>query len=204
MFSPVASGIFAFRNVGKVENGEVGRAPVVVGQFAGVMKEISKYDNTIAMGAKNALNVFKDIAGDSKALQCTGKVVNFFSNNINPLIVASSVLKVANAEDKELVFREELGSLGFMFLGESLVAKNYDKIANSKTVTEALETASKSKAFSSIFKTIAKNNWGGKIGSIIKGLAFVTGSIGSSCLGLELTRSLLKRTDRYGYAYMEG
>ena len=61
---------------------------------------------------------------------------------------------------------------------------------------------SKSKTFEPIFKTIAKRKWGGKIGSIIKGLAFVSASIGSSCLGLEATKSLLKKTDRYGYAYV--
>ena len=202
MFSPVASGIFAFRNVGKVENGEVGRAPVVVGQFAGVLKEISKYDKTIGIGAKNALSVFKDIAGDSKALKYGGKAVEFMSNNINPLICVSSVIKIANSNDKELTFREELGSLGCMFLGEHLVSKNYDKIANSKTVTDAIGKMSKSKTFEPIFKTIAKRKWGGKIGSIIKGLAFVSASIGSSCLGLEATKSLLKKTDRYGYAYV--
>jgi len=149
------------------------------------------------------LNVFQDIAGESKAMKCAGKAVEFFSNNINPLICVSSVIKVANAEDKELVFREELGSLGCMFAGEAFVAKNYDKIANSKTVTDAIEKLSKTKTFSPMFKEIAKRNWGGKIGSIIKGLAFVTGSIGSSCIGLELTKSLLKNTDRYGYAYMD-
>jgi len=202
MFSPVASGIFAIRNVGKVENGEVGRAPVVVGQFAGVMKEISKYDKTIGVGAKNALSIFKDIAGDSKALKYGGKAVEFMSNNINPLICVSSVIKVANAKDKELAFREELGSLGCMFLGEHLVSKNYDKIANSKTVTNAISKMSKSKTLEPIFKAIAKRNWGGKIGSIIKGLTFVTASIGSSYLGLEATKSLLKNTDRYGYAYV--
>lgn len=202
MFSPVASGIFAFRNVGKVENGEIGRAPVVVGQFAGVMKEISRYDKTICVGAKNALNVFKDIAGDSKALKYGGKAVEFLSNNINPLICASSVLKIATSNDKELTFREELGSLGCMFAGEALVSKNYDKIANSKTVTNAITKMSKSKTFAPIFKAIAKRNWGGKIGSIIKGLTFVTASIGSSMIGLEATKSLLKNTDRFGYAYM--
>lgn len=202
MFSPVASGIFAIRNVGKVENGELGRAPVVVGQFAGVMKEISKYDKTIGVGAKNALSVFKDIAGDSKALKYGGKAVEFMSNNINPLICASSVIKIANSQDKELTFREELGSLGTMFLCENLVAKNYDKLANSKTVTDTISKMSKSKTFEPIFKMIAKRNWGGKVGSIIKGLTFVTASIGGSMIGLEATKSLLKNTDRFGYAYM--
>ena len=49
-----------------------------------------------------------------------------------------------------------------------------------------------------VFETIAKHKWGGKIGAIIKGLTFVSVSIGSSCLGLELTKSLMKTMDKNG------
>lgn len=199
MFSPVASGIFAFRNIGKTENGEIGRAPVAIGQINGVIKEIGKYDKTIAMGTKNAVEILRDVAGkDSSVLKYAGKTVEFLSNNVNPLICASSALKVAMSDDKERTLKEEIGSLGFMFAGEHLISKNYDKIANSKTVTSTIDSMSKSKVFKPIFKAIEKNNWGGKIGSIIKGLTFVTASIGSSCAGLELTKSLLKTTDKNG------
>lgn len=198
MFSPVASGIFAFRNIGKTENGEIGRAPVAVGQVAGVLKEIGKYDKTIAMGTKNAVQILQDVAGDSKALKYAGKTVEFLSNNINPLICASSVVKVAMSDDKEKTFKEELGSLGFMFAGEHLISKNYEKLATSKTVQNTLEKMSKSGVFKPMFESITKHKWGGKIGAIIKGLTFVTVSIGSSCVGLELTKSLLKTTDKNG------
>lgn len=198
MFSPVASGVFAFRNIGKTENGEIGRAPVAVGQIAGVWKEIGRYDKTIAMGTKNALNILREVAGDSKTLKYAGKTIEFLSNNVNPLICASSVVKVAMSDDKDRTLKEEIGSLGFMFAGEHLISKNYDKIANSKTVTNTLDKMSKSSIFKNMFKTIAKKNWGGKIGSIIKGLSFVTVSIGSSCVGLGLTKSLLKTTDKDG------
>ncbi len=198
MFSPVASTVFAFRNIGKTENGEIGRAPVAVGQVAGVIKEIGKYDKTIAMGTKNALNILQEVAGDSKALKYAGKTVEFFSNNINPLICASSVVKVAMSDDKEKTFKEELGSLSFMFAGETLVSKNYDKIANSKEVTSALKKMSDSDLFKPMFEAIAKRNWGGKIASIIKGLTFVTASIGSSCIGLAATKSLMKTLDKDG------
>lgn len=199
MFSPVASGIFAFRNIGKTENGEIGRAPVAVGQVAGIWKEIGKYDKTIAMGTKNAINILQDVVGsESKALKYAGKTIEFLSNNINPLICASSVVKVAMSDDKEKTFKEELGSLAFMFTGEHLISKNYEKLATSKTVQNAIEKMSKSSMFKPVFETIAKNNWSGKIGAIIKGLTFVTVSIGSSCVGLELTKSLLKTTDKNG------
>ncbi len=198
MFSPVASGIFAFRNVGKVENGEIGRAPVAVGQVTGLIKEIGRYDKTIAMGTKNAVEILREVAGDTKALKYAGKTVEFLSNNVNPLICASSVIKVAMSEDKDKTLKEEIGSLGFMFAGEKLMAQNYDKMAKSKFVTESIEKMSKTKLLEPMFKAIAKRNWGGKIGAIIKGVSFVTVSIGSSCLGLELTKSLLKTTDKNG------
>lgn len=198
MFSPIASGIFAFRNIGKTENGEIGRAPVAVGQVAGVLKEIGKYDKTIAMGTKNAVQILQEVAGDSKALRYAGKTVEFLSNNINPLICASSVVKVAMSDDKERTFKEELGSLGFMFAGEHLISKNYEKLATSKTVQNTIEKMSKSDVLKPLFESIAKHKWGGKIGAIIKGLTFVTVSIGSSCVGLELTKSLLKTTDKNG------
>lgn len=198
MFSPVASGIFAFRNVGKTESGEIGRAPVAVGQFAGVIKEIGKYDKTIAIGTKNAMQILQDVAGDSRALRYAGKTVDFLSNHINPLICVSSGIKVAMSDDKEKTFKEEAGSLAFMFAGETLISKNYDKIANSKTVTEAIGKMSKSSLFKPMFKSIEKNHWGGKVGAIIKGLTFVTVSIGSSNIGLDITKSLLKTTDKNG------
>lgn len=198
MFSPVASGIFAFRNIGKTENGEIGRAPVAVGQITGVLKEIGKYDKTIALGTKNAVQILRDVAGDSSALKYAGKTVEFLSNNVNPLICASSAIKIAMSDDKEQTLKEEIGSLGCMFAGEHLISKNYDKIANSKTVTETIEKLSKSKYLKPMFESIEKHNWGGKIGAIIKGLSFVTVSIGSSCVGLELTKSLLKTKDKNG------
>lgn len=203
MFSPVASGVFAFRNIGKTENGEIGRAPVAVGQVAGIIKEIGKYDKTIAIGTKNALNVLRDVAGDSKALKYAGKTVEFLSNNINPLICVSSVVKVAMSEDKERTLKEEIGSLGCMFAAEYAVSKNYDKIANSQAVKTTVKKISDSNIFKPLFKTIAKNNWGGKVGSIIKGLTFVTASIGASCIGLEATKSFLKATDGSGKEYMK-
>ena len=203
MFSPVASGVFAFRNIGKTENGEIGRAPVAVGQVAGLIKEIGRYDKTIAMGTKNALNVLRDVAGDSKALKYAGKTVEFLSNNINPLICVSSVVKVAMSENKEQTLKEEIGSLGCMFAAEYAVSKNYDKIANSQAVKNTVKKMSETSIFKPIFKTIAKHNWGGKVGSIIKGLTFVTASIGASCVGLELTRSFLKSVDGNGKEYMK-
>jgi len=187
MFSPVASCVFAFRNVNKTENGEIGRAPVAVGQFTGLIKEIAKYDKAIGMGAKNAVSIFKEIAGDTKAFRYAGNTLEFLSNNVNPLICASSALKVAMAkdEDKDRVLLEQLGMLGFMFTGENLVSKNYDKVINSKAIKP-------------LMSKITKGAHGGKIAAIIKGLTFLTASIGCSNIGSGLVKSCLKTKDKDG------
>ena len=205
MFSPVASGIFAFRNIGKTENGEIGRAPVALGQVTGVIKEIGKYDKSIAIGTKNTIEIFKEIAGNSKTFNYAGKSLEFLSGNINPLICASSALKVALADekDKDRILLEEAGMLSFMFLGEGTISKNYSKIENSQLVKKGLKKLSKTETLKPLFEKIATKNWGGKIASIIKGLTFVTVSITSSNFGEDLTKSLLKKTDTFGNQYLE-
>ena len=100
MFSPVASTIFAFRNAEKTKNGDVGRSVVTVGQGVGVLKEVAKYDNIFAAGAKGALDAFNSMAKENKALNYAGKCLKFTADNVNPLICASGVLKVAMSDDK--------------------------------------------------------------------------------------------------------
>ena len=41
MFSAVASGIFAARNVDKTRDGDVGRSAVALGQTAGLVQEVA-------------------------------------------------------------------------------------------------------------------------------------------------------------------
>ena len=93
MFSAVASGIFAVRNAKKTENGEVGRSAVTLGQTAGVVQEVAKYDGTIAKTARSACSVFSDLAKENKAFEYAGKVTKFAVNNVNPLICVSGVIK---------------------------------------------------------------------------------------------------------------
>lgn len=80
MFSAVASGIFAVRNADKTKNGEVGRSVVTLGQTAGVVQEIAKYDNVFANTARSAVSVFSDLAKQNKAFEYAGKVTQFAVN----------------------------------------------------------------------------------------------------------------------------
>lgn len=204
MFSPVSSTIFAFRNVDKTSNGDLGRAPVAAGQITSIFKEIAKYDKAIAIGAKNSMDIARDIIGKD-TLKTTGKVLDFFSRNVNPLICVSSGIKVLTADDKDKdkVLLEEGGMLGAMFAAEHTVSKNYDKVVNSETVQKTIQKASESKIFKPVFETIAKHNWGSKVGTIVKGVTFATASIGCSTAGRNIMQSLLKNTDNSGVQYMK-
>lgn len=100
MFSAVASGIFAVRNADKTKHGEVGRSAVTLGQTAGLVQEIAKYDGLAANAARSTLSVFSDLAKQNKMFDYAGKVTKFAVNNVNPLICASGVIKTAMSDDK--------------------------------------------------------------------------------------------------------
>lgn len=183
MFSAVASGIFAVRNVNKTENGEVGRSAVALGQTAGVVQEIAKYDGAIANSARCAVSVFSDLAKENKAFEYAGKFTKFAVNNVNPLICASGAIKTAMSDDKVKTGITEAMALGAMFAGEGLTKRYYEKAINSDTCKSAIEKLSKTKGLNKIFEYLSKNKLNGKTGAIIKGLSFITASIASYNIG---------------------
>ena len=75
MFSPIASCIFACRNVDKTKNGDVGRSTVALGQTAGLLQEVSKYDGLAANSARSALSVFSKLASQNEFLS-TGVTID--------------------------------------------------------------------------------------------------------------------------------
>ncbi len=195
MFSAVASGIFAVRNADKTKNGEVGRSVVTLGQTAGVVQEIAKYDNVFANTARSAVSVFSDLAKQNKAFEYAGKVTQFAVNNVNPLICASGVVKTAMAEDKVKTGIIEAAALSAMFAGEGLIKLNYDKIASSQSVKDAGVKLSKTKVFKPVFEYLSKNKMGGKVGTIVKGLAFVGGSMTSYAIGQKYGEKMANRVE---------
>ncbi len=186
MFSAVASTIFAVRNVNKTQNGEVGRGTVALGQTAGVIQEIAKYDNIVSNTARSALSVFSDLAKEHKAFEYAGKFTKFAVDNVNPLICVSGVIKTMTSDDKLKTGITEAAALSAMFTGESLVKKNYDKVVNSSAFKNSLNKVSKNKYAKPIFEYLEKHNLKGKAGLIIKGLFFVSASIGSYSIGQKL------------------
>ena len=193
MFSPVASAIFTIRNIDKTENGEIGRAPVALGQAVGVLGEISKYDNAIAVSAKNVLSVFSDLSKENRFMNYAGKFAKFASDNVNPLIALSGGVKVLMSDDKQSTAITEAAALSTMFGGEALVKKHYDKILNSTVIQNGLKKAASTKYLKPIFEFIESKKWGGATGAVIKGLLFFAGSMTS----YEVGHAIGKKTAKY-------
>lgn len=173
MFSPVATGLFCLRNGDKTASGDFGRLPVTVGQGAAVLKAGAEYNNPVSKGIKTFLDTSETIAKSDKFYRGLSKTVKFAADHVNPLIVASSGLKVALAdkdERKDTIIKET-GCLSAMFLGEGLMKKHMDKI-------------------------LVKLPVGKKWLPIIKGVAFVAGSIGSSTLGYKAGEIAAKYWDK--------
>lgn len=186
-FSPVSTGIFAFRNVDKAEHGDKGRGVVAGFQTLNfgndVASNILKYDNGIAKTARSAVSVFSDMAKESKAIDYAGKALKWGCDNVNPLICASGALKVATSDDKVQAGITEAAALSTMFAGENFVKANYDKAANSKYVKEVAKAAKETEALKPIFEYVAKHKLGGKADTFIKGLVLVGASITSYSIG---------------------
>ena len=152
MFSPVASCIFACRNVDKTKNGDVGRSAVAAGQAAGLVQEVSKYDGLVANSARSALSVFSNLAKENKAFEYATKAVKFAADNVNPLICASGVVKTAMSDDKIGTGVTEATALTAMFAGEGMIKKYYDKAVNSSSVKNGIKNLSKNKIMKPVFE----------------------------------------------------
>lgn len=183
MGNPISGLIFTCRSADKTQKGDIGRAPVTVGQFSNLCSEIAKFDNAIGAGAKSASSVFCELAKENKAFEYIGKGVKFASNNVNPLICASSVLKVATSDDKTKTAIVETGALSGMFLGEGLMKIHLDDFINDKTIHKQLTNIQNKGIFKTLADKILKSKAEGKIATILKGLIFVAGSIASYNVG---------------------
>lgn len=186
MFSPVASTIFAFRNADKTRNGDVGRSVVTVGQGVGVLKEVAKYDNIFAAGAKGALDAFNSVAKNNKALDYAGKCLKFTADNVNPLICASGVLKVAMSDDKVHDGIVEMAALTGMFAGEAMMKDNFNNIFSETSFKNLAQKASNKNIMKKLADYILNSKYAGTAANIMKGIVFVAGSMTSYFLAQHL------------------
>lgn len=161
MYSGVATGIFAIRNAGKTNNGDLGRLPVTVVQTASVVKAGSQYNNIFTKPAQKVMKTFDEMAKSDKVFNGMSKIVKFASDHVNHLIVGSSIIKVFASDDKQSTFISESGNILGMILGEGWMKVHLDGV-------------------------LAKANIKGKWAPVIRGLAFVAGSITASSIGQKI------------------
>ena len=190
MFSPVASGIFTFRNIDKTANGDIGRGAVAYGQAAGVLQEAAKSTGVVGNAARSTVSVFSKMAKQHKAFEYAGKITKFAVDHVNPLICVAGAYKTLKSDDKIKTGITEACALGTMFAGEALVKQNYDLIVKSNTCQNILKKASDTKLLKPVFDYLKKNNLSGKAGSIIKGITFVLASIGCYTIGQKMGENL--------------
>lgn len=171
MGNPVSSVIFAYRNVGKTERGEIGRAPVAAAQSinvaSSIFNKLIKCNKAIAQTADVVIENVEKLSSKSKLVRYPLKCAKWATQNVNPLICASGVLKVAKSDDKTTTAVKEVAALSTMFAGEGIAKKVLPKM-------------------------LTKLHFTGKTAAVLNGLLFVGASIGSYSIGEHLGDDLAK------------
>jgi len=176
--SAITSLGFSARNVDKaVRKDEIPRGLIAVGQVGNAVNSIMALDNAIGKSAKTAVDILEKYSKQEKLLSYAGQGVKFISDHINPLLCISAGIKVLRSDDKETALVQETAAMSAMFAGEALMKKHMDKIVKVEGIDKI---ADKVVAYSS--KTKAR----GVIPSVIKGTAFVAGSILASTIGRQV------------------
>lgn len=173
-YSPFATYGFVGTNYNKVSNGDWTRYPVLGGQLAnGVeysMGKCAEKSSIFARSLNSAKTKLSALANNSKIFKGIEKTVKFTQNNINPLIVASGITKVALAEkeDREKTIFSEGGMIAGMFAGEGWMKKHLEKKVLSKLPVDK------------------------KWAPVAKGVLFVTGSLTASAIGQKAGETTFK------------
>lgn len=172
-FSDVATVGFVFRNGQKVNNGDASRIPVLAGQVVNAVKAGAESGKPLfATPCQAIINTTGEVAKADPLFNGLCKSVNWASRYVNPLIAASSGLKVvlAKKEDRTKTLITESGCLGGMFLAEGWMKKNLVGILDKLPISA-------------------------KWKPIVKGLTFIAGSIGFSTLGAKIGKYIADRAD---------
>lgn len=176
-FSPVATYAFVGTNYNKVANGDWTRYPVLSGQCINAAEStaqtIAKESSIFANAYDKAATGLSNLAKSDKFFNGVSKTVKFLKKNINPLIVASGVTKVALAkkEDREKTLYSEGGMITGMFLGEGWMKGHLDKVVLSKL-------------------PVSK-----KWMPVVKGTLFVAGSLTASTIGQKIGKFLFGKVE---------
>lgn len=184
--SIVSSAVFGVRNYNKGNDGHVVRYAVAAGQAKKVIDYVSQLDNVVGKTTKTATEAFGVASKGSIFLEGCGNVAKFSSTHINPLIVASAIVDVANSENKTETAVVSATSLGTMFACEKFMKKH-------------LKDIPKLKCFEKITEIVTKATKGTKYGKyvapVLEGLAFVVGSCTAYSVGEKFGKMLIGKSD---------
>ena len=167
-YSGIATLGFIGTNGNKVfEQEDWTRIPVLTGQIINALDEASNLNAKIAGRTCKLITTCENMAKSDKVFGSVFNAGKFIKNNINPLIVASGITKVAltKKEDREKAFVTEGGMLAGMFLAEGFMKRNLDGY-------------------------LAKLPLPKKVLPVVKGVVFLTASLTGSSLGRKLGKKV--------------
>ncbi|MBQ8669600.1 hypothetical protein IJ472_07450 [bacterium] len=168
-YSGVATLGFIGTNGNKVfEKEDWTRIPVLTGQVINALDEASNLNSQLAGKTCKLITTCENMAKSDKLFGSVFNAGKFIKNNINPLIVASGVTKVAltKKEDREKAFITEGGMLCGMFSAEGFMKRNLDGYLAKITFLPK------------------------KILPIVKGVVFLSASLTGSSLGRKLGKEI--------------
>lgn len=209
----VSSLVFAKRNVDKIADGDVGRAPVPIFQGLGAIAGVATLAKSagFSKASKGIENLFGAADGllnkahinkGSKAICATA------ADMVNPLLCVASAVRVLRDEDKGSALIEEGLAMSSMFAGEAIFKAVRKEVSNSiqraTPVAIATDLTSCKEVVRKLnFKTMAgslNSLFNGKYGkwlklavAVLADLAFVTTSIYCFDKGKELGKAITGR-----------
>lgn len=163
----IRSTVFGVRNVDKTQQGHVGKFAVAGGQLRNAIVEAQRLDGIIGKTANTAVDTFKTLSKQEKALEVAGKGLKWAGQYVNPLIVVSSGIDVAMSDDKEKAFVENSIALGAMFGVEKLMKNHLSDVVKIKGIDKIAQRIS---------KAAEGTRYGKYLAPVAHGLTFVAGS----------------------------
>lgn len=128
----VSSAVFGLRNSGKTLNGDIGRAPVALAQFASSTAETaSMHLGRISEGAESIMKRVDNIGKAIGVSDAATKVASAASKVVNPLLCAAAGYRIFKDKDKDKALIEEVCSMGAMFGAEAVYKRFRNTVAQS-------------------------------------------------------------------------
>lgn len=149
---------------------------------------------TIQTGKAGA-SIFAQVNQYDDIAKAAVNTANYFSKAVNPLLCVASGVRVYKSKDRPSALIEESCAMGGMFACEGLMKKQFQSgsaLAELKVTKQGIE-----KFYEFCQKTPLLNKFkAGSVGAVLKGIAFIAGSITSYNLGHSLGETIADNTTR--------